>query len=122
MTSMTTTAGAVTGGVDTHGDTNHAAVLDGLGKQLGDRGLPRTPNGYRQLLAWLSSFGPISNVGIEGTGSYGAGLAPTCTWPGLHWWRSIGPTVKFVAAKASPILWMPTPPHGRHCPVPRQGQ
>ncbi len=75
MTSMTTTTGTVIGGVDTHGETNHAAVLDGLGRQLGDREFPTIPSGYRQLLTWLSSYGPISRVGMEGTSSYGAGLA-----------------------------------------------
>ena len=75
MTSMTTTTGAVVGGVDTHGETNHAAVLDALGRQLGDREFPTTPTGYRQLLSWLSSHGQISSIGMEGTGAYGAGLA-----------------------------------------------
>lgn len=75
MTSMTTTTGAVIGGVDTHGETNHAAVLDELGRQLGDREFPTTPSGYRQLLSWLSSHGQISSIGMEGTGAYGAGLA-----------------------------------------------
>jgi len=41
MTSMTTTTLDVTGGVDTHGKTNHAGVLDPLGRQLGDREFPR---------------------------------------------------------------------------------
>jgi len=32
-------------------------------------------SGYRQLLGWLQSFGDLEMVGVEGTGSYGAGLA-----------------------------------------------
>lgn len=28
------------------------------------------------LLGWLSEFGPVEPVDIEGTGSYGAGLSP----------------------------------------------
>jgi transposase len=40
MTSMATTAVFVTGGVDTHGHTHHAAVLDCIGRQLGDREFP----------------------------------------------------------------------------------
>jgi len=75
MTSMTTTTGPVTSGVDTHGETNHAAVLDQIGRQLGDREFPTTPTGYRQLLAWLGGHGVLERVGLEGTGAYSAALA-----------------------------------------------
>ena len=34
-----------------------------------------TPAGYARLLGWLQGFGTVGLVGIEGTGSYGAGLA-----------------------------------------------
>lgn len=64
----------VAGGVDTHADTHHAAVVDHLGGILGDREFPATPTGYRALLRWLRSFGRLLGVGVEGTGSYGAGL------------------------------------------------
>jgi transposase len=33
-----------------------------------------TPAGYRGLLDWLGGFGALELVGVEGTGSYGAGL------------------------------------------------
>ena len=66
---------AVTGGVDTHLDVHVAAALDGIGGLLGVESFPATPAGYQSLLAWLASFGTIERVGIEGTGSYGAGLA-----------------------------------------------
>jgi transposase len=65
----------VTGGVDTHGKTHHAAVLDQVGRVLGDQEFAATPAGYEALLAWLRSFGRVIKVGVEGTGSYGAGLA-----------------------------------------------
>lgn len=72
---MTTATRDVIGGVDTHGATHHAAVLNAAtGKLLGDREFPATPAGYRQLLHWLQSFGRVLQVGIEGTGSFGAGL------------------------------------------------
>jgi transposase len=65
----------VIGGVDTHGKTHHAAALDGgTGKLLGDQEFPATSRGYADLLRWLQSFGRVVQVGIEGTGSYGAGL------------------------------------------------
>ena len=75
MTSITTTTGPVTGGVDTHGETHHAAVLDQVGRELGDREFPTNPSGYRALLAWLAGHGQLDRVGVEGTGAYGAALA-----------------------------------------------
>jgi transposase len=66
---------AITGGVDTHADVHVAAALDRIGGLLGTESFATTPVGYAKLLAWLRSFGPVSLVGVEGTGSYGAGLA-----------------------------------------------
>jgi transposase len=66
---------AVTGGVDTHADTHVAAALDSIGGMLGVREFPATPVGYADLLGWLGGFGTVHLVGVEGTGSYGAGLA-----------------------------------------------
>jgi hypothetical protein len=63
MTSMTRTTVGVTGGVDTHGHSHHAAVIDHLGRQLGDREFPGSPVGYRALVecckatAWLRESG-----------------------------------------------------------------
>ncbi len=65
----------VTGGVDTHGKTHHAAVVDQTGRVMGDREFAATAAGYGALLGWLRSFGRVVKVGVEGTGSYGAGLA-----------------------------------------------
>jgi len=67
--------GLVTGGVDTHLDLNVAAALDGIGGLLAVAEFPATAAGHRELLGWLSGFGPVARVGVEGTGSYGAGLA-----------------------------------------------
>src|SRR3974390_1669518 len=68
-------ADRVTGGVDTHLDVHVAAALDPIGGVLGVESFPTNPTGYRELLAWMSSFGPVARVGVEGTGAYGAGLA-----------------------------------------------
>jgi transposase len=68
-------ARAITGGVDTHADTHMAAALDPIGGLLGVQEFPATPAGYGRLLAWLQGFGAVHLAGIEGTGSYGAGLA-----------------------------------------------
>jgi transposase len=74
MTTMASTASAVIGGVDTHADVHVAAACDEIGTVLGTESFPTTAAGYRQLLAWLRSFGELKTVGIEGTGSYGVGL------------------------------------------------
>jgi transposase len=65
----------VTGGVDTHLDLNVAAALDPVGGLLQVAEFPATSGGHRRLLGWLAGFGPVARVGVEGTGSYGAGLA-----------------------------------------------
>src|SRR2546430_9115974 len=67
---------AITGGVDTHADTHVAAALDPVGGLLGVAEFPATAAGYARLLGWLGGFGTVCLVGIEGAGSYGAGLAP----------------------------------------------
>jgi transposase len=70
-------------GVDTHADTHHGAVIDGLGRQLADREFATTPQGYRRLLDWIRSFGSVCAVGVEGTGAYGAELCRVLTAAGL---------------------------------------
>jgi transposase len=66
----------VVGGVDTHLDVHVvAAAVDPIGGLLGVESFPTTVAGYHALAGWLESFGPIERVGVEGTGTYGAGLA-----------------------------------------------
>lgn len=65
----------VFGGVDTHQDSHTAAALDAAGARLGSRQFPATAAGYTALLAWLTSLGVLVRVGVEGTSSYGTGLA-----------------------------------------------
>ena len=64
----------ITGGVDTHKDVHVAAALNGAGVLLGTASFPTTAVGYRALEQWLSGFGSLEAIGIEGTSSYGAGL------------------------------------------------
>ncbi len=71
---MTTMPERITAGVDTHLDVHVAAALDHIGGLLGVESFPATAAGYRQLTGWLASFGTVVLVGVEGTGSYGAGL------------------------------------------------
>jgi transposase len=65
----------VTGGVDTHADVHVAAAVDQVGRVLGTEQFPAAAAGYRAALAWLRGHGGLARVGVEGTGSYGAGLA-----------------------------------------------
>ena len=74
MTTMTETPRQITGGVDTHRDVHVVAALDEHGGILDTNEFPATAAGYHDLLVWLSWFGPIDRVGVEGTGTYGAGL------------------------------------------------
>ena len=64
----------VVGGVDTHKDLHVAAVVDERDLVLGTRCFATTRQGYRQMLDWMRSFGELRRIGIESTGSYGAGL------------------------------------------------
>ncbi|MET7989243.1 IS110 family transposase [Streptomyces sp. NPDC005281] len=75
MISMTHDAREITGGVDTHGLTHHAAVIDSIGRHLADQEFPATIRGYRDLLDWMRAYGSLIAVGVEGTGAYGAELA-----------------------------------------------
>jgi len=61
-------------GVDTHLDVHVGAVISGAGKLLGTRSISTSSAGYIDLLCWARSLGVLSRAGIEGTGTYGAGL------------------------------------------------
>jgi transposase len=76
MTRMTEPVRHVTGGADTHADVHVAAAVDSSSHQLlSVASFAATPAGYVRLLAWLEGFGIVDRVGVEGTGTYGAGLA-----------------------------------------------
>ena len=64
----------VIGGVDTHKDVHVAAVIDERGKILDTAEFETTTRGYRSLLEWMLGYGELASVGVEGTGTYGAGL------------------------------------------------
>lgn len=71
----------VIGGVDTHAETHTAAVLDTAGRALGHATFTTTTAGYAALLTWMATFtttaalASVVRIGVEGTGTYGAGLA-----------------------------------------------
>ena len=65
----------VTVGVDTHADVHVAVAKDSFGRRLDTTAIPTTPAGYAELLGWAQRLGQIEAWGIEGTGSFGAGLS-----------------------------------------------
>jgi len=65
----------VTLGVDTHAELHVAAALDERGRLLGTCTIPTTSTGFAELVRWANQYGDLAKVGMEGTGSYGAGLA-----------------------------------------------
>jgi transposase len=84
MVGTTRSHQTITGGVDTHADTHTAAALDPVGRLLGHHTFPASVTGYQRLLDWLGGFGEVGIVGVEGTGSYGAGLARHLTAQGIE--------------------------------------
>ena len=61
-------------GVDTHKHEHLARALDGLGGVLGGVTIKTNLAGYLELADWLAELGEDVVVGIEGAGSFGAGL------------------------------------------------
>ncbi|MBF6209392.1 transposase, partial [Streptomyces gardneri] len=91
--------------VDTHADTIHVAVVDGVGRELGDEEFPTTTTGYRAALEFLASFGTVEVAGIEGTSSYGAGITRAVLAAGIEVREVIRPerSVRRMRGKSDPI-------------------
>jgi transposase len=79
-----TTRPVVTGGVDTHAEFHVAAAVDANGGVLGIETFDASTGGYRSLVRWFAAFGHLDVVGVEGTGSYGAGLARHLLGKGIN--------------------------------------
>jgi hypothetical protein len=81
---------------------------------------PATPAGYAGLLGWLGGFGAVHLVGVEGTGSYGAGLAWHMAAAGVRVVEvDLAGTGKTAASRASPTRWTLSAPPARPCPAGR---
>ena len=74
----------VYGGVDTHEDSIHVAVISAQGQDLEDREFPTTPAGHRRAVAFIISHGEPIAIGIEGTCSYGVGITGEAIAQGLR--------------------------------------
>jgi transposase len=48
--------------------------VDEQDRVIGTRSFATARQGYRQMLAWMGAFGDLQRIGVESTGSYGAGL------------------------------------------------
>ena len=59
-----------------------AVAIDRRGVRLGEWHVPATTAGYEELERWAHSLGDVGAFGIEGTGSYGAGVARFMTGRG----------------------------------------
>ena len=104
----------VTVGVDTHEDVHVAVAVDQLGRWLAETWIATNTGGFARLVGWASEFGVIDRFGVEGTGSWGAGLA--------RWLRAEGLVVIEVdrpkrkhRGTASPTPSTPKPRHGPCC-------
>jgi transposase len=73
----------VIAGIDTHADTHHVAVINEYGKPIADREFLAVGSGYRKIVEFITSYGPVTAVGVEGTGSYGAEIARALRGEGL---------------------------------------
>jgi len=71
-------------GVDTHLDVNVGAVINHAGRLLGTLSTATSASGYMDLLAWARSLGCVRRAGVEGTGTYGAGLARVLREQGIE--------------------------------------
>ena len=80
---MTNNHGRI-GGIDSHKDTIHVAVISAVGHPVADGEFSTTEAGYRRAVAWLIGHGPLEAVGVEGTSSYGVGITAALTVSGVR--------------------------------------
>jgi transposase len=71
-------------GVDTHKSTHVAVAINGQAARLAAVSVPANSKGYMELNNWSRSLGSVQTFGIEGTGSYGAGLSRYLMSQGLN--------------------------------------
>ena len=106
-------------GVDTHKHVHVAVAIDTWGIRLDDRSCAADTGGYQQLITWAERHGRIASFGIEGTGSYGAGLARAVRRAGHQVVEVNRGDRRTRRVAGSPTPWMPRPPRGRYWPANR---
>jgi len=81
---MTDAKPDVVAGVDTHADTHWAAIITTAGQRVADKQFSTTPDGYARLVGFITGHGHLVRAGVEGTSSYGAGLARVLLAAGIE--------------------------------------
>ena len=99
MSIVTTELPSVIGGIDTHQDLHTAAVVSVDGAVLGSESFSTTRAGYRAMLRWFCSHGDLLRVGVEGTGTYGAGITRHLALAGIPVLEVTGPDPSLRRAK-----------------------
>jgi transposase len=99
LKSIAGAARQIVGGVDTHLDLHHVAVVGLLGEILDTRSFATTRAGYRAMLAWMRSYGELLRVGVEQSGSFGAGLTRHFALAGIPVLEVTGPDPALRRAK-----------------------
>jgi transposase len=99
MSIVATEAPSVIGGIDTHQDLHTAAVIGADGAVLGSESFSTTRAGYRAMLRWFRSHGEVLRVGVEATGTYGAGITRHLALAGIPVLEVTGPDKSFRRAK-----------------------
>ncbi len=110
---QTTPVHEIVVGIDTHKHTHTAVALDAFGARLGTMTAPVNREGYLRIETWARAFGPVRAFGIEGTGSYGAGLSRALRKPGTASSRSTAPTGVHAGGAARMTRSTPRPRHAR---------
>lgn len=82
---------AIIGGVDTHKDLHVAAVVDAKDRFIASNTFATTRQGYRLMLEWMRSLGEVQRVGVEATGTYGAGVLRYLQKAGIEVLEVTGP-------------------------------
>ena len=91
MATTTIDSTEIIGGVDTHQDLHTAAIVSLNGTVLGTESFSTTRAGYRAMLRWFRSHGELLRVGVESTGSYGAGITRHLALSGVPVLEVTGP-------------------------------
>ena len=104
-------------GVDTHRDTHEVEIASPTGTPIATTTISNDSTGFAELLAWIVDHapGPRLAVSIEGTRSYGVGLARAVAAAGLMVSNASSPTVRPAADAASPIRSTRTSRCSRRC-------
>ena len=112
-------------GVDTHSEAHVAVALDGAGRRTGELAVANSQAGYARLLGWALGFGDVVAAGVaagvEGTGSYGAGLSRFLRAGGLRVLEVNRTSRQHVIGTASTTPATPRPLPARSWPGPPPG-